>query len=359
MKLLILTQKVDKNDDILGFFHGWIAEFARYCEKVTVVALEVGEYDLPRNVRIFSLGKENISQKSKVYKVKSKEKYIINFYRYIWSERKNYDNVFVHMNQIYVLLGWLLWKMWGKKIGLWYAHGTVTTFLKLAEKMTDYIFTSTESGFRINSEKKKVVGQGIPSQKFRKSKVHKVDGKFEIVSVGRMSVSKDYETLIFAAEILKKQNKHFRVQILGGPLTKDDELYFESMKTLVNEKQLENYIEFLGAIAYKNIPNYLNHADIFVNMGKTGSLDKVMVEAMASELPILTCNESVLEILGNYTDELMYPKNDFQTLAEKIEWLYNMSQTERKKTGENLRKIVEKDHSLKKLIIKILNVYRK
>ncbi len=75
MKLLILTQKVDKNDDILGFFHGWIAEFARYCEKVTVVALEVHEYDLPRNVKVLSLGKE----KSKGHFLSKKMKDRISF----------------------------------------------------------------------------------------------------------------------------------------------------------------------------------------------------------------------------------------------------------------------------------------
>ncbi|MEK7538915.1 MAG: hypothetical protein AAB552_03680 [Patescibacteria group bacterium] len=62
MKLLILTQKVDQNDDILGFFHGWIREFAKHAEQVTVIALGVGEYDLPKNVRVFSLGKELFAQ---------------------------------------------------------------------------------------------------------------------------------------------------------------------------------------------------------------------------------------------------------------------------------------------------------
>jgi len=74
MKLLIVTQKVDKNDDILGFFHGWIAEFAKHCEKITVIALGVGEYDLPRNVEVLSLGKEG---------GKSRLKYILNFYKYM------------------------------------------------------------------------------------------------------------------------------------------------------------------------------------------------------------------------------------------------------------------------------------
>ena len=59
MKLLICTQKVDKNDDLLGFFHAWIAEFAQNCEGVTVVCLFRGEVDLPENVRVLSLGKES------------------------------------------------------------------------------------------------------------------------------------------------------------------------------------------------------------------------------------------------------------------------------------------------------------
>ena len=37
IKLLIITQKVDRNDDVLGFFHGWITEFAKHVEEVTVL----------------------------------------------------------------------------------------------------------------------------------------------------------------------------------------------------------------------------------------------------------------------------------------------------------------------------------
>ena len=55
MRLLILTQKVDQNDDILGFFHGWIREFSKNFETITVISLGVGEYNLPANVRVLSL----------------------------------------------------------------------------------------------------------------------------------------------------------------------------------------------------------------------------------------------------------------------------------------------------------------
>src|SRR3989344_7209303 len=55
--LLILTQKVDRDDPVLGFFHGWLVEFARRFERITVVCLEEGVHSLPKNVEVLSLGK--------------------------------------------------------------------------------------------------------------------------------------------------------------------------------------------------------------------------------------------------------------------------------------------------------------
>src|SRR5574340_1084834 len=107
MRLLILTQKLDSRDGVLGFTHDWVAEFARQCERVIVVALEVGEYDLPGNVKVLSLGKEN---------GRSKLKYVFNFYKYVWQERKNYDAVLVHMNKEYAVMAGWLWRVMGKRV---------------------------------------------------------------------------------------------------------------------------------------------------------------------------------------------------------------------------------------------------
>src|SRR3989344_9148845 len=103
MRLLVLTQKIDPGDDILGFFYGWLLKFAENFKSVTAVCLEAAKtFNLPGNARVLSLGKEN---------GRSRLKYVLNFYKHIWKERENYDAVFVHMNQEYVLLGGLLWKI--------------------------------------------------------------------------------------------------------------------------------------------------------------------------------------------------------------------------------------------------------
>src|SRR5580704_11376753 len=96
MRLLICTQAVDLDDPVLGFFHRWIAELSKRCERVHVICLKEGRHELPANVFVHSLGKEG---------GRSRVKYLLNFYRYIRELRGEYDAVFVHMNSEYVVLG--------------------------------------------------------------------------------------------------------------------------------------------------------------------------------------------------------------------------------------------------------------
>ena len=44
---------------------------------------------------------------------------------------------------------------------------------------------------------------------------------FKILSIGRISPVKDYETLILAAEILKDKRIEFQFDIIGVPTPKD------------------------------------------------------------------------------------------------------------------------------------------
>ena len=349
MKLLILTQAVDENNPILGFFLDWIKEFAKHCESVIVICLFKGKHNLPANVRVLSLGKEDGV---------SRIKYLIRFYKYIWQEKDNYEAVFVHMNQIYVILGGLLWKLWRKKIGFWYAHGHVPFTLRIAEKIADNIFASTSSGFRIKSKKLNIVGQGIDTEKFLPDTNKKPNDKFKIISIGRISPTKDYETLINAIELIKKEVENIEVKIIGEPGTPEQKIYLENLKRIIQEKKLEKTIYLVGAVANRNIISFLQEVDLFVNTSHTGSLDKAIVEAMACGLPILTCNEALEEVLGDNKVMLMFEKKNINQLAEKIKQSYLMDKEERKVVGNNLRLIVERGHALPNLIKKILVKYK-
>ena len=358
MKLLILTQKVDKNDDVLGFFHGWIAEFARYCEQVTVIALEVGEYDLPRNVKVLSLGKKRKNHLVVgLLSRKNRQKYIFNFYRYIWSERKNYDNVFVHMNPEYVVLGGLLWRMMKKKIGLWYMHKAVNLKLMVAEKLTNVIFSATPESFRWKTKKLNITGHGIDVDKFFIQSGSTWGGK--IITIGRISSIKDYGILIDAMEILRKNGLDIKLDILGGADSSTAKKYLESLQKKVKDKRLEENINFVGSVPNKDIVHHLQQADLFVNTSQTGSLDKAILEAMACGLVVLSSNDSSKNVFGGYKDKLFFKSKDSEDLARKILRITKLSNDERSEIGKRLREIVVRNHNLENLIKNIIRIFQK
>ncbi|MCK5510808.1 glycosyltransferase family 4 protein [Candidatus Parcubacteria bacterium] len=369
MKLLICTQKVDINDDLLGFFHSWIAEFAKNCEQVTVVCLEKREYDLPDNVRVLSLGKEEISKKLKVCKAKSSLSYVCNLYKYIWKERNNYDSVFVHMNQIYVLLGGIFWRMWQKKVVLWYAHGHVSLGLRIAEKFVDDIFTSTASGCRMKSDKIRIVGQGIDVNKFESKKLSarggsasgwkvKSDKITRLITIGRISPVKDIGTLIKAVDILVKKGINVKLYIVGKIGLSEQDEYYEFLQKLIKEKKLEDNINFAGAAANKNIVKYLQKSDIFVSASQTGSLDKTFLEAMSCGLPVIGCNEALSAVLGDYKKDLFYAIGDFHVLSKRIERVIGLGENDYAKMGEDLREVVVQEHGLERFVKKIFEILK-
>jgi glycosyltransferase involved in cell wall biosynthesis len=351
LRLLIVTQKVDINDDVLGFAHNWILEFSKQTQSVIVICLEMGEHHLPPNVKVFSLGKE---------KERSKLSYIIRFYRLLWQERKNYDVVWIHMNQVYVILGWILWRIENKKIGLWYAHKAISFSLRVAEKMADVIFTSTKSGFRLISRKINIVGQGIDVKKFQPSikqrKTASVEKKFTIISVARISPVKSLETLISAIDILKKKGRSVELNIIGAIALTEHRLYQETLKEMAKKLGVDENIHFIGSVPNNVLLPHLQSADIFVNTGLTGSLDKAGLEAMSVGLPLLTCNEAYEEVLAQNKDNMMFPKKDSLRLAEEIEMIINMNNTEREQLSRNMRERIVKNHSLPNLVKQIVSL---
>ncbi len=348
MRLLIITQKIDEGDPILGFFHSWIAEFAKHCGEVTAIGLSVGTHHLPKNVRVFSLGKERGSSPLSM---------LWNFYRLIFREQKNYDAVFVHMNPEYVIVGGIPWKMMRKKIGLWYTHKNVDGKLRLAAHGADIIFTASKESFRLSTPKCKVVGHGIDTGRFGGIKHILPGGLFRISSIGRLSRTKDYGVLLRALQFLRNEKIPIRAEIVGDPITADDKTYANELKAEIFHRGLTETI-LVGGIPNAQIDVYLAKADLFVNMSQTGSLDKAVLEAMAAGIPVLTSNEGLRSTLAGFEQTSLFNEGDAKDFSEHIRMFMHMSERERQLLGEKLRGIVEKNHNLKTLIPRIVTMLR-
>jgi len=96
------------------------------------------------------------------------------------------------------------------------------------------------------------------------------------------------------------------------------------------------------------MPKHYQHSDLVINLSHTGSIDKVVLEAMASGRLVLTCNEAFKNILD---DKYLFRKRAPQKLAEKIVDLGNTRQ------DESLRKIIIEFYDLDNLIGKIISQF--
>lgn len=308
MKLLIITQKVDKIDPILGFFHRWIEEFAKNCDQLTVICLQKGKSELSSDIKIISLGKE---------KGVNKLEYILNFYKSIWKERKNYDAVFVHMNPVYIILGGVLWNVWNKKIYLWYVHRSVDLKLKIAEKFVETIFTASKSSFLLDTRKVAVMGHGIDVSIYnRDDKMPKPENI--VLQVGRITQIKHCDTLIEAVAILKQKISDTQVWFIGLPISESDKVYQDGLINLAKKLGISESVKFKGSVPNNEMYQYYAQSSVLVNSSPIGLFDKVVFESMAAKVPVVTSNEFFADYVGKYKDILLYKEGDVSDLQNKI-----------------------------------------
>lgn len=334
MKLLILTQKIDRNDTVLGFFHRWVEEFAKHCEQVTVIALGVGEYHLPQNVRVFSLGKE---------RGVSRLRHIINFYRLIWRERKNYDVVFAHMNEEYILIGGLFWKLFGKKVTMWRNHYAGSFLTDIAAFLCDTIFCTSKYSYTVKYKKTVLMPVGIDTDIFKKREGVERN-KNSILFLSRIAPSKKPEILIEALRILKNEGVQFTADFYGDALPKDAG-YLSSLKKKVKEYGMESLIFFNSGVPNNKTPDIYGTHSIFVNTSPSGMYDKTIFEAMACGTPVITSNNNLHNILPK---ELLFKENSLSDFTRTLQNFLKATPNEQDQYSAIVRVIAEK-HSLRKL----------
>ena len=360
MKLLFITQKADQNDDILGVYHQWIAGLASKLENISVICLYKGQTDLPNNVTVYSLGKENINTDQRgIKRGLTRIKYVLRFYKYIWRLRNDYDVVFVHMNPEYILFGGFFWKLLGKKIILWYAHYLANSKLRFAALFADKIFTSVRQAYPLKTKKLVVLQQGIDTERFRKLDMRNEklgNDKFKILFLGRISPVKNLETLLRAAVLLKKEGINFLVNIVGSPTAGKliEQEYYERIKKMAQELGLIGAVNFLSPVPNYQTPEVYNNHDLFINLTVSGSFDKTTLEAMACGLPVLVSNPAFNDILNeNLRQLLIFSAGRAEELFTKMIKMYDLSPKERSSIGIQLRQLIIDQHNLHNLINKI------
>lgn len=330
MKLLVVTQILDRNDPILGFFHEWVLEFSKHFKQVTVIALSIGEHTLPPNVVVYSLGKDSGAGRG----IRT-----LRYLNLLYSLRNEYTHVFAHMNPEYVIGGAGLWRLLGKKVGFWYVHGAVTFRLRLAASFAHRVFTASRESCRIKNENVVVVGHGIDTELFS---VQKVPHPPSVISVGRFSPSKRLELIIDAMKSVRAQIPNAFGRLVGDATTPEQIAYAGRIKALAKDGGV--HVE--KPIMHRDVPAALALSDVFFNASRTSSLDKAVLEAMSCGVIPVSSNvayKPLLEPHGLYVEA--HPEAFARRAVEILQ-----SPTLRIELAEKVRAEVIQNHSLPRLM---------
>ena len=331
MKLLIVTQVVDRNDPFLGFFHEWLVELSKHFESVEVICLREGKHSLPTNVHVHSLGKEHGV---------SRAKYILRFFSYVWQLRTEYDAVFVHMNQEYVLLAGWLWKLLGKRIYLWRNHYAGGLLTDIAAAFTTKVFCTSRFSYTAKYKKTVLMPIGVDTELFKPSGA-RIPGS--ILFFSRFAPAKRPHILLEALGILAKENIEFQASFYGTALPQDA-TYRGGVIKRAGTLGLIDTVKFYEGVPHAQAPGIFSRHEIFVNLSSSGTYDKTMFEAVACGCLVLATSEDFETLAGKrfrLTDA-----EDVTAAAERLRETLALPESERAALVGQLREKVLAGQSL-------------
>jgi glycosyltransferase involved in cell wall biosynthesis len=348
MRLVFITQVLDARDAVLGFVPRWVSGLAARCERVRVLALEVGDASgLPGNVDLRSIGRRGRLGRYLRFRGFLKEAL----------QRDGFDAVLAHMVPRYALLARGPARAAGAGLHLWYTHGQVDGRLRRAVRAVDRVFTASPESMRVETDKRVVTGHGIDLAHFSARGIEP-DGPPRVLAVGRMTPAKDPLTLLAAAAILVARGFDLHVDLAGPTLAAGDATYLRRVEEQIELGGLAGRVVLHGAVPYGEIPALYRRARVLVNPSRTGSIDKVVLEAMACERPVLTCNEAFPPLfaeLGADAALLCFGAGSAQDLALKLARLLALPTAERRALGSRLRALVARDHEVDALMGRLVS----
>ncbi|GAB1366389.1 glycosyltransferase family 4 protein [Candidatus Cloacimonadaceae bacterium] len=137
----------------------------------------------------------------------------------------------------------------------------------------------------------------------------------KLIYIGYLIPHKGVQVLIEALSLLKNQNFRLQLSIVGAGT------YLDELKKLCNKLNLEKDVAFLGEKTAEQVALLLSEHDVMVHPSFMESFGIVLVEALASGIPVVsTFNGGAESIIDAETGILVKPR-DSLALAEGIKTL--------------------------------------
>jgi hypothetical protein len=290
--LLVLNYVMDRAHPALSHQVDVVEGLARNFATVTVLT----------GATTYSPKFENITVISSNWVQGKNLRNILNFYYrfFVLIRRKKFSSVFSHMTLVQSALVAPILRALHIKHHVWYAHAKKTFFLSWTYFWANSIITSTRGSCPLQGKKIIYLGQSVDPNQFpeRESLGFPLT---KCVHIGRMDRSKNLGEIISTVAALRVEFPLLTLKLLGNPSTPESVDYVTDLKSSW-KKELENgWLTFEQAIPRAQVPDKLVQNDIFVH-AFSGSLDKSLVEATLTGMPVVTVNQEYINEFGAWKD---------------------------------------------------------
>lgn len=203
-----------------------------------------------------------------------------------------------------------------------------------------------------------LIRSGIDLRKFPMLPAEEVrDGKYRLLSVGRLTEKKGMDTLIRAFRRVRKKYPHAKLIIVGDGEEK------QKLKRMVKRYKLGKQVILKGALPHQNVQRELARCHLFVIACKTArngnqeGIPNVLMEAMATGRPVIsTYHAGIPELVQNNVTGYLVPERSPTKLARKIEQVIAGRQ-EWPRIVAKAREKVERNHDIEKQRAKLEQLY--
>lgn len=182
--------------------------------------------------------------------------------------------------------------------------------------------------YPVDPAKVRVIQRGVDTELFDPARVDrdfiakfrekfKLEGRYVVTSVGRITWLKDYETFIAAIAELKDEFPDMVGLIVGG--TREDKVgYLAGLQELARSLAVEDRIIFAGS--QSKIAEIYALSNVLVNASlKMGNIGRTIVEAFALDIPVIaTTYEGLQNLVEDGVNGYLVATRDPADLAAKI-----------------------------------------
>lgn len=309
---------MDANHSALSHQQEVVTKLSNHFEHVTVITGEAPTAPIPINVEVQTV-KWRVGSP-----VRNGARLIFKFIQILIIDRPSV--VFSHMVPIHAAVTSPISRLLKVRHVLWYAHAVTPPSLRFANLFVDQILTSTPGSCNLTSRKVTPIGQGVDSKLFQFWK-RSFESLENILYVGRTDASKKIPEIIDAVASAKLLFPKLQLAIVGGGPALSGNLNLP-------------WVRAQGRAIRSELPLVYRNADVFIHAFR-GSLDKVLVEAALSGLPVITENDEFqkfFKIFGvrstSLPDQLInLLRADKSIISEIIECNYKTARAEHELAG--------------------------